>query len=91
MLSKFVLAATVVLGSMVAMVPEEADARGRRCGRGYYRAPARVSYGYAPRYYAAPRAAYYGGPRYYGGPGYWGPRNNVGVTFGHGGGFYYGW
>jgi len=91
-LRKLILAAAVVVGGAVAMSASDADAR-HRCRRGgnYYRAPARVNVGYAPRYYGgyAPQRAYYGGPRYYGGGGWgnpgWGGYGGGGVAIGRGG------
>lgn len=92
MLRSVLLSAAVVLGTALAMTPSDADAR-HRCRRGgsYYRAPARVNVGYAPRYYGGAR--YYGGPRYYGGgwggPGWggpgWGYGGGGGVAIGRGG------
>lgn len=90
-LKKLILAAAVVVGSAVAMSASDADAR-HRCRRGgsYYRAPARVNVGYAPRYYGGHvHRSYYGGPRYYGGGGWggpgWGGYGGGGVAIGRGG------
>lgn len=103
MFRKVLLAAAVVVATSLAMTPDNADAR--RYYRGY-RAPARVSVGYGPRYapqrYYAPRNVgprYYGpgyGRGYYGGPTYGrsyyrGGYGGGGVSIGGPGGVFIGW
>jgi hypothetical protein len=79
MFRKALLAAAVVVATSLAMTPDNAEAR--RYYRGY-RAPARYSVGYGPRYYAPQR---YYAPRFYSSR-YYGPSYGRGYYRGYGGG-----
>ncbi|MCO6045051.1 hypothetical protein NG895_14165 [Aeoliella sp. ICT_H6.2] len=93
MFRKILLAAAVVAATTLAMSPQDAEARWGY--RRAWRAPARMSVGYGPRY--APRRAYvpryYGNRLYYSAPtrGYYYRGSGVGLTVGPGARSYYGW